>query len=106
MGNKDENGGLGTVVASIGSLVILGGGCTFGYQCFRLVHEGDWPSFEVKDLWIWANLPLPQIQWRGTQKVIEWLLDWPLSVALLFAGVVIISIGGWIHEAEKVRLER
>ena len=103
MANENENGGLGTIVESIGSLVILVGACTFGYQCFRLVQEGNWPSFEVKDVWIWASLPPPQIKWRGIAKIVEWFLDWPLSVALLFSGVLIISIGGWIREAEKDR---
>jgi len=106
MANESENDGLGTIVASIGSLVILGGACTFGYQCFRLVREGSWPSFEVKDVWIWASLSAPQIQGHGMQKIVEWFLDWPLSVALLVAGLLIISISGWIHEAEKNRHKR
>ena len=106
MANESKKSGLGSTVASIGSLVVLGGACTFGYQCFRLVQAGSWPSFEVMDVWIWARLPPPHIQWRGIQKMVEWFLDLPLNVALLFGGVLIISIGGWIYEAEKDRPKR
>jgi hypothetical protein len=80
-----------------------------GYQLFVYLRHGYWESLGWSDL----GWPIPQTNWIGIQRFIDWVADTHvglLAMILAFVAWIIISIGTnqytiWAME-KKQQLER
>jgi hypothetical protein len=70
-------------VSIFGSLAIL-----FGQILFWLRY-GEWFPLTPLDALIWLNLPVPHSSWGGIEKMIVWVLEWPLALFVFLLGVLI-----------------
>jgi hypothetical protein len=87
--------GIGELIASGGGLLMFGGVCILGYQCFMWLKEGVWRPHEVRMLWNSAPL---DIDWAGVRQIAEWFAQIPLTATLFFIGFVVF-VGGKALEA-------
>jgi hypothetical protein len=70
-------------------LLAFSGVATLGYQAFLWLRDGYWTTFELKTAWEFIGGATPDLPGlRGVQKILEWILGWPLSVGLVACGVV------------------
>jgi hypothetical protein len=62
-------------------------------QCLLWVEDGQWPNMELRIVWYFLGLTEDRLPWLGFEKIRTWMLDQPLSVGLISAGVLAISAG-------------
>lgn len=77
----DEIGGY---VFPIGLLGMCGMPLIWAFQIFHWLRWGEWLPISVDDALRWAGSGEPHFAWRGVQKVADFLLTAPLSVAIFF----------------------
>ena len=79
----------------IGSALVAGG--VISAQSLHWLRAASWPAWTLIDGLEFARLPTPTSNWLGVEKILSWLLTFPLSLALLLSGfalaVAVVSIG-------------
>lgn len=85
------------VTAGAACLVIAAG--LIGFEVLQWMKTGAWPSLTWADGLAWLNLPVPQVQWVGLDRVIRWVLASPLwgFFFLLFWLVTWVTFGRAEH---------
>lgn len=68
---------------------LLGTFGILGYQAYTWLQTATWPALPVSLIWGWYGHPLPTYEWAGVQKIVDWLLQCPISALCL--GVVVIG---------------
>jgi hypothetical protein len=87
------------IVRFIGLLIIFYGIGVFGYQVIGWLRDGFWTPFELRTEWEWLwavvgmRAPQPQFSWLGIQKIVSWLLQAPLSLAIIIQGIAVYGFG-------------
>lgn len=94
----DRVTGHSNVLAGIGVIVFAAGPVIFSLQCLSWFKGGVWHAFSVQTAWDVMDAPGPQVSWIGLQRIIDWVLQLPLSLALMCVGGFIVWLG------EKARL--
>ncbi|MGY4227758.1 hypothetical protein ACVMIH_005119 [Bradyrhizobium sp. USDA 4503] len=89
--NEDEAGVAFGLVVAIGGVVIgLCGPAVIAYQGLLWLQNGVWTPFAIRDalaiIHLGATIPDPSLSWIGVQKIVVWLLDFPLSIGLIVSG--------------------
>jgi len=70
---------------AMGILVLPGliGPAIFAWQCFMWLKYGYWHPVPVTAAFQNLGIPYPTTEWAGVQKMIDWVLDLPLSLTAL-----------------------
>jgi hypothetical protein len=89
----------GRVVLSFGLIVLFSAAAVLAYQAILWLHDGQWTALSLRHLWDWAGLGYPMFKWLGVQKIAVWVLDLPLSLALLVMGVASLWLGVSMEKA-------
>jgi hypothetical protein len=64
------------------------------YQCILWLRDGAWSSFDLRFAWEAVNGPPPAFKWLGVQKIVDGLLDLPLSLGFFVLGIAVAVAGG------------
>jgi|SRR5579862_578416 len=68
---------------SLGALFGFG---IIGYQCLSRVLYGHWPPISIATALDKLQISHPVVQWVGAQQLIDAVLSWPASLAVLVGG--------------------
>ena len=89
---------MGICISLLGAGSFLGGAGVLAYQIIDWLKTGEWfpvPVWKIFEL-MGSDLSfIPEIEWRGLQKILLWLLDLPLSIALPVSGILLALGVGW-----------
>lgn len=64
-------------------------GYLVGRQIWTWLREGYWPAKSLHDWLFEVGAGGPYTSWLGVQRIIDWLLSMPLSLAMLFIGLML-----------------
>jgi hypothetical protein len=84
---------LGAVLIWMGGLLLLAAAGLMACQALYWLRWGEWPAVTGRDLLTYAELPLPQFEWAGIQKLATWTLTQPLAVIIAAVGTTVFCIG-------------
>jgi hypothetical protein len=79
----------GGVIYPLGVLGLYIVPAIWAYQIFHWLKWGRWRPIPLAEGLKWIGLREPRLAWGSAQKVLHWLLNLPLSLAL---GVFIIGV--------------
>lgn len=85
-----------------GLILLSAGLVVLGYQCLEWLRTAEWRPMPISIL---IDGPI-SLEWRGAQVIVEWLVDLPLSAALLLAACALIGAGTVIEEARLTPRDR
>ena len=74
------------------SIAALPGPAVVAYQIARWSKEGVWFSIPASYLLRAMNVSRPETSWIGVQKILDWLLNLPLSLWFCFFSLYFIAI--------------
>jgi hypothetical protein len=82
------------VLLAFASPVFIGPG-VLAWQLFDWLKSGSWTPMPVTKGFAYLDLDLPSTDWLGFQKMIDWVMGLPLSVAsfLVWMTVIVLVIG-------------
>ncbi len=90
---------------TLGLCLIYYGVALFGYQLYGWFTAEEWNSYTVLAAWI-SFFGRPDLSYPILGPAIAWLMEWPLSLALItFGGSLLASLTGFRHHA-RLRLVR
>ncbi|RMD62667.1 MAG: hypothetical protein D6826_06845 [Alphaproteobacteria bacterium] len=90
---------------TFGICLIYYGIALFLYQANGWLTAGRWTPFPVLRAWE-AFFGIPHIAPGPFQPLALWFLNWPLSLALLFGGVVVLGLVFACQRLREVRRRR
>ena len=68
------------------------------YRFYEWLRYGAWPSITAADIFRMAQVQIPQAQWAGIQKTIDWVaaseIEWVALAATLALGFISARIAG------------
>lgn len=67
--------------------------CIIIYEAYVWLKMGVWPDIPLSTTLYYLNLSYPRVEWLGIQKIIDWLLNGPISAWSFFVGLLLIFIG-------------
>ena len=85
--------GLGKGIAIFGIALVTGAWLLLGYQVVRWIVGAHWTSINLAAALRWLGLTVAPLRWPAVREILDFLLGWPLTVALLFAGAFAIWSG-------------
>src|SRR5882724_9925922 len=72
------------------------------WQAFQWLKTGVWIALPLSTLMDYFEIHVSAGKWVGMQKIVDWVLDVPLSCVALVAALIIIAIAAVIEvEHEK-----
>jgi hypothetical protein len=92
-------------------LIVLVGPAILVWQGFQWLKDGYWTALPLSKAVVYFGWPLPQVNWKGLQKIIDSFLDLPASV-VVFVLTFVLVIALAIAEAlateylDKVKQQR
>lgn len=90
---------------TLGLCLIYYGVALFGYQLYGWFTAEEWNSYTVLAAWI-SFFGRPDLSYPILGPAIAWLMEWPLSLALITCGSSLLaSLTGFRHHA-RLRLVR
>ncbi len=90
---------------TIGLCLIYYGVALFGYQLYGWFAEGEWNSFSVLAAWI-SFFGRPDLSLPIIGPAIAWLMEWPLSLALIVQGLTVLCTVAGVRRRARRRLVR
>jgi hypothetical protein len=102
----DEGNPFVESIAGVISLVIWGG-LLFGpgvlcWQILQWLKNGQWSPVPVSKALDYVELPYPDLEWQGVQKILDNLLDLPLSVvSFILAVSVFAAVAAAIDQLQR-----
>ena len=92
-------------MVTISLCLIYYGVALFGYQLYGWFIADEWNSYTVLAAWI-SFFGRPDLSYPILGPAVAWLMEWPLSLALIISGgSVLVSLTGFRHHA-RLRLVR
>ncbi len=85
--------GLGKGIAIFGIAMVTGAWLLLGYQTVRWIVAAHWTAIDLAAALRWLGLELAPLRWAGMRDLLDFLLGWPLSGALLVSGAFAIWLG-------------
>lgn len=74
-------------------LLLLPGPGVLCWQAYEWLKDGYWTPLPVSKMFLYFDWPFPVItQWRGVQKILDWLLDIPLSAAVFVLCIAVMVL--------------
>ena len=77
-----------TVLALLLCGILIGPGIII-WQGFKWLQLGQWISIPVSSVLIEFDIPYPDTKWSGIQTIMEWILDFPLSLTFFFLSLAL-----------------
>ena len=68
------------------------------WQGYMWLRYGSWPEIPLWTVWSWLDLPFPEVDWVGIEKILVWILKQPTSVAIFLLGGATAGIGTTIPQ--------
>jgi hypothetical protein len=90
---------IGGYVFPIGLIAMLGTPAVWAYQILYWLRYGSWKAITVSDALRWGGLSEPHFAWGGVQKISDFLMAAPFSVAWFF--LVMGLLLGFIEWSER-----
>jgi hypothetical protein len=87
-----HKGGSSTIPAALCTCVFLICPCVLGLQALEWIGTGQWPSLPTSVVVAWTGLDYPELNLFGLQKMVDWLLDVPLSLAAAPFGLLALML--------------
>jgi len=91
----DEKSSFLDGIASIIALLVCGpiffGPAVLCWQVFQWLKTGEWYPVPVSKILDWNQLRYPDLEWRGLQKIVDYLFGLPLSFVSFIAAVGIFA---------------
>lgn len=84
---------MGRLVQLPGVALGIAGVFVFGSQCLWLIEDRVWFPKTLFDLWLDLGFTFHQSGSAAFQRVVLWVLDLPLSLALVVAGMALFWLG-------------
>jgi len=85
---------IGKLLGWTGGLMMFGGLAILAWQAAFWWYTAEWTPYPLMVL---LDTP-PEIQAKGAAKIVEWLLDMPLSSTLIVVGAVVALIPHYMEE--------
>jgi hypothetical protein len=90
--NSTKNNEIESIPLIIVGGLVLGGACVFFYQVYLWLKYAMWAPIPISTALASMGFDyysaLSTIRWTGIQKILEWLIDLPLSGSLVMAGLL------------------
>ncbi len=90
---------------TVGLCFIYYGVALWGYQLYGWFADGEWNAYQVMAAWR-ALFGRPDLSWPIAGPIMEWLMSWPLSLALIVLGCMILGTVTGIRQYARGRLRR
>lgn len=90
---------------TIGLCLIHFGIALLLYQLYGGLADGHWTPYTVMTLWQ-AFFGSPTLQFVGLERIVYWLLGWPLSLALVLSGTAVLGLVFGLRRLAKTRRHR
>ncbi len=90
---------------TVGICLIYYGVALWGYQLYGWFADGEWNSYAVMAAWT-ALFGRPDLSWPIAGPAMEWLMSWPLSLALTVLGCAILGTVTGVRQHARERLRR
>jgi hypothetical protein len=58
------------------------------------LRDGFWTPMEFRSALSFFGVSEPDLEWRGPQMIVTWVLEWPLALGLIVTGAAIALAGG------------
>jgi hypothetical protein len=94
--------GILNFIVMLGTLVFMLGPVTLAYQIYFWLRYGTWLPLTILVAFSKLGISYPQTEWGGIQKIIDWLMNFPLSIGLLMLPIILILIGGFIASLFRI----
>ncbi len=88
-----------------GLCLIYYGVALWGYQLYVWFADGEWRPYSAMAAWR-ALFGRPDLSLPVVGPAMEWLMSWPLSLALIVVGCVILGTVTGIRQHARARLRR
>jgi hypothetical protein len=104
-------GGPMFALASLAMVILFGGIALLGWRVFIFLKDGVWEAMEVIDVMRYFHFPTIQVEWRGVQMGIDWLLSFNATLGLIVVipGIIVallIIFIGILGQTVNVRNKR
>lgn len=83
----------GSLLLLIGVLLILACPGLLLLQAVWWLKDDVWTPLACRTFWIMLGGSEPAVTWLGVRVILNGLLDAPLSLGMLFAGIPVIIVG-------------
>ncbi len=90
---------------TVGLCFIYYGVALWGYQLYGWFANGEWNPYPVMAAWK-ALFGRPDLSWPIVGPVMEWFMNWPLSLALIVLGCAILGTVTGVRQYARARLRR
>ncbi len=90
---------------TVGLCLIYYGVALWGYQLYGWFANGEWNPYPVMVAWK-ALFGRPDLSWPIVGPVMEWFMNWPLSLALTVIGCAILGTVTGVRQYARARLRR
>ncbi len=90
---------------TIGLCLIYYGVALFGYQLYSWFAEGAWESYSVLAAWI-NFFGRPDLSFPVVGPTVAWLMEWPLSLVLIFLGLTLLCSVAGLRQRTRLRMVR
>jgi hypothetical protein len=78
---------------AIGASGLVIGGGIISWQALQWLRNGYWISITVQDAFDWLGVSAPVFQWVGVERIVQFLLASPSSIAII---VVFLVVAGFV----------
>ncbi len=92
-------------MVTVGLCFIYYGVALWGYQLYGWFADSEWDPYPVMAAW-GALFGRPDLSWPIAGPIMEWLMNWPLSLALTVLGCMILGTVTGIRQHARARLRR
>ncbi len=90
---------------TVGLCLIYYGVALWGYQLYGWFADGEWNPYPVMAAWR-ASFGRPDLSWPIAGPIMEWLMNWPLSLVLTLLGCAILGTVTGVRQYARARLRR
>ena len=86
---------------AVGLTILIGPGILV-WQAYVWLRYGHWQPIVIRDAFAYFDVGIPYIKWVGVQRMVDSVLEWPLSVTT-FVAAIFLTIGSmiaavWLYE--------
>jgi hypothetical protein len=101
---------IGYAGLGLGALALAGVG-VLAWQVFWWLKNGTWYQMPLSKLLEATGTPYPDLQWRGVQKIVDVVLDWPMTATgimiAMAGGIVLLNVSEGIDDRRRaMRVKR
>ncbi len=91
-----------------GGCLAIAASIIWGYQGVRWLIDGYWTSYTLLKLPLQLPSPfeVPTPQWKGAHIFISGVLEFPLGMLVMFAGVLLLFCASLIDDGNERREDR